>query len=225
MNRTKIEYLCYTNNPITGCTGVGCAVKKKCWARSMAKRLAGRYGYPSDNPFKPTFHRDKLEEPLTVKKPSRIGLCFMGDFFDKQVPSSWREEVFENVELAYWHTFLVLTKQPQNIVGLPDPPLKNFQLGVSVNKQCDVWRIEKLKRTNVVVKAVSFEPLLGHIKTDLEGIDWVIIGAQTRPNKQPELWWVDELFMEAWHKNIPIFMKPNLECREFYCDLEEFPEG
>ena len=212
MNRTKIEYLDYTTNPITGCSGVGCAVRRECWAFRMSKRLRGRYGYPSDDPFKPTFHPERLDDPLKVKTPSLVGLCFMGDFFDKDVVLSWQAEVYAMIKRVYWHTFLILTKQPQNAIGfLPNPRLNNFWLGVSVNKQGDVWRIEKLKETNITIKIVSFEPLLENINVKLEDIDWIIIGAQTRPNKQPSIAWVENLIIEAKRQNIPIFLKHNLE--------------
>lgn len=43
-----------TWNPITGCSPVseGC---EHCWAKRMANRLRGRYGYPQDEPFRVTF--------------------------------------------------------------------------------------------------------------------------------------------------------------------------
>lgn len=223
MNRTKIEYLDYTHNPITGCNGKGCAVRKHCWALAMSKRLRGRYGYPSKNPFEPTFHEDKLNEPLIVKKPSRIGLCFMGDFFDIDVPLRWQAEVYTMVKRAHWHTFFILTKQPQNAVNfLPNPPLKNLWLGVSVNHQKDVWRIEALKQTNVIVKAVSFEPLYEEIVCHLKGIDWIIIGAQTRPNLQPKTEWVYSLSHKASELGIPVFWKNNLKC--VHGSRQEFPK-
>ena len=54
VNTTKIEWTDKTWSPITGCTPVsdGC---KNCYARRMAARLRGRYGYPADDPFRVTF--------------------------------------------------------------------------------------------------------------------------------------------------------------------------
>lgn len=42
---TEIEWAEETWNPISGCTKIstGC---KNCYAERMARRLAGRYGYP-----------------------------------------------------------------------------------------------------------------------------------------------------------------------------------
>jgi len=185
MNKTKIEYLDFTLNPITGCSGYGCAVRKRCWAKLMAYRLKGRFGYPRDDPFKPTFHENRLDEPFKVKKSSIIGLCFMGDMFDIEVKREWQAQIHSMIDGAYWHIFFCLTKQPQNVPTFLRYP-NNFWLGVSVNVKDDLWRIEELKRKHVAVKVVSFEPLYEHILCKLEDIDWIIIGAQTRPLRSPK---------------------------------------
>ena len=67
-----------TWNPITGCSPVsaGC---DHCYARRMATRLRGRCGYPADDPFKVTFHEDKLDVPLKWKRGRRVFTCSMGD--------------------------------------------------------------------------------------------------------------------------------------------------
>ena len=84
---TKIEWVTNldgtkgeTWNPITGCTKIseGC---QNCYAERMSKRLAGRCGYPKENPFAVTLHPDKLDQPLKWKKPRMIFVCSMGDLF------------------------------------------------------------------------------------------------------------------------------------------------
>ena len=57
---TKIEWCDETWNPITGCTPIsaGC---ERCYAKKMSNRLRGRFGYPADDPFKVTFHPDKID--------------------------------------------------------------------------------------------------------------------------------------------------------------------
>ena len=216
MNRTKIEWTDYTWNPITGCRN-NCSY---CYARKMAYRLRGRYGYPSENPFEPTFHADKLADPLKVKKPSRIGLCFMGDFFDKQVKPSWQTQVYDMVYEAYWHKFLTLTKQPQNIShGVHF--YSNFAIGVSVNRVVDLWRIDALREIDVDVKVVSVEPLyedLGEI--NLKDIDWVIVGAQTRPYFRPKFEWLANIFDATADLRIPLFTKNNLNLKRV---VQQYP--
>lgn len=56
-----------TINPITGCRN-GC---KYCYAERFAKRLAGRAGYPAEDPFQPTFHPDKLEKIRKLRGSER----------------------------------------------------------------------------------------------------------------------------------------------------------
>lgn len=129
---TKIEWAEETWNPITGCTPIseGC---QNCYARRMAKRLAGRCGYPFENPFKVTLHPDKLEQPLRWKKPRMIFVCSMGDLFHKDVPFDQISQVFDVMCSWRWptkeaecsgdaslledpgHTFMVLTKRPERI--------------------------------------------------------------------------------------------------------------
>jgi hypothetical protein len=40
----------------------------------MANRLRGRYGYPKDDPFRPTVHAARLYEPMKIKKPKNLSL-------------------------------------------------------------------------------------------------------------------------------------------------------
>ena len=116
MNKTGIEYLTHTWNPMHGCSPIspGC---KNCWANGMAKRLAGigANGYDPSDPFKVTLHHERLAEPLAVKKPSRIGVSFMGDLFHDDVPFEFMDKVFAVMALAPQHTYLVLTKRPERM--------------------------------------------------------------------------------------------------------------
>jgi len=111
---TKIEWADETWNPLTGCSAVsaGC---DHCYARPMATRLAGRYGYPADEPFRPTFHPDRLDEPLRWRKPRRVFVCSMGDLFHEDVKDAEIGAVFGIMKLAAQHTFLVLTKRAKRM--------------------------------------------------------------------------------------------------------------
>lgn len=131
---TKIEWADKTWNPITGCTPIseGC---QNCYAERMSKRLAGRFGYPKDEPFKPgVVHEDKLYEPLKWRKPRRIFVSSMGDIFHEAVAKEALFEVFNTMaswaiscrkkdcdheEVECWHdpghTYMILTKRPENI--------------------------------------------------------------------------------------------------------------
>ena len=219
MNRTKIEYLDLTWNPVAGCSGVGCAVRGKCWARAMAKRL-GRYCEVCPS-FVPHVHFERFDEPLQRKKPAIIGVAFMGEFYDKEIAENIRYSLYMRMEKAHWHTFFILTKQPQNI-DLMEPIPPNVWIGVSVNRKDDLWRIDELRQTNALVKVVSFEPLYENVPCNLENIDWIIIGAQTRPKLELKPEWIHELTALAWAYNIPVFHKDNLGLK---FPLREFPRA
>ncbi len=98
MNKTKIEWCDYTWNPVTGCLH---RCGDFCYAKKMAYRLKGRYGYPADEPFRPTFRPERIREPLEVKKSSKIFVVSMGDLFGDWVPSEWINSVLDTVEKAY----------------------------------------------------------------------------------------------------------------------------
>ena len=116
---TKIEWADKVWNSVTGCTKVseGC---RHCYAERMSKRLAGRCGYPEENPFQVVTHWDRLREPLSWRKPSRVFACSMGDLFHDNVSYEFLDAVF-SVILACAvltncrHTFMVLTKRPWNM--------------------------------------------------------------------------------------------------------------
>ena len=59
---TKIEWASESWNPITGCTPIseGC---RNCYAKRMANRLRGRYGYPRDARLKLHFILIVLTSP------------------------------------------------------------------------------------------------------------------------------------------------------------------
>ncbi len=165
MAQTKIEWCDKSWNPVTGCSPVseGCL---NCYAKRMAYRLKGRYGYPKDDPFKVTFHPDRLNEPLHWKKPSRIFVVSMGDIFHDDVDGFWLSAIWSIIERCYWHTFLILTKRPQRWEPLiPQLPLyKNLWFGISCEDQKTAdERIPILLQIPAAKRFVSVEPMLGPV--------------------------------------------------------------
>lgn len=102
-------------NATTGCNddvvSPGC---ERCYARRMARRLAGRYGYPRDEPFRVTLHPDRLDAPLHWRKPRRVFVDSMGDLFHEDVPDEFIAAVF-GVMAVCPHTFIVLTKRAERL--------------------------------------------------------------------------------------------------------------
>lgn len=229
MNKTKIEWTDYSWNPITGCTR-GC---KYCYARKMAIRLRGRAGYDRENPFQPTYHENRLNEPLETRKPSMIFTCSMGDFFGPEVPDLWRESIYDIMEKTPWHIYQILTKrkviEPIHRNSFP----RNMWVGVSIDGTSNYWKtpLIALLNSSATRKFISFEPILGnHIPDDLIGIDWAIIGAETGVGAKPPNETIVRNVVESLSEaHIPIFVKDNV--RKHFIDLtdrwwvkkEEFP--
>lgn len=113
MRSTKIEWADRVWNPVTGCTKCSPACDN-CYAERVATtRLAGRFGYPKDDPFSVTLHKDKLLEPTNWHKPSRVFVCSMADLFHEEVPQEWLLKVFAVMALSEKQTFMLLTKRPE----------------------------------------------------------------------------------------------------------------
>lgn len=213
MNRSSIEWTDYTWNPLTGCSRLcrNSEGKIHCYAYWMAQRLKGRYGYPKDEPFKVTYHPDRLREPSQVKAPSKIFTCSMGDLFDSNSRRGWIETIFAEMKRCPQHTFQVLTQcsEPLGFFVFPE----NCWVGVTVKRNNEAERIRDLMKViGYPLRFVSFEPLLEDVYADLHGLDWVIIGAQTGTTEKTfEDAWVDRLVYEALVLEIPVFMKDNLK--------------
>lgn len=168
MSKTKIEWAERSWNPITGCTKIstGC---KNCYAERMSKRLAGRYGYDKDNPFKITFHPNRLEEPLRWRKPQIVFVCSMGDLFHEDVDDGILCRIFDTMFATEQHTFLILTKRPERMKKfitkcVQGGVAKNVWLGVTVeNQEMADKRIPILLQTPAAKRFVSVEPMLGEV--------------------------------------------------------------
>ena len=103
-----------TWNPITGCTKIspGCA---HCYAERMSKRLAGRCGYPADEPFRVTVHEDRFDEPLHWRKPCKAFVCSMADLFHPKVRFSTILRAMRSIIYTPWNTYQILTKRPSRM--------------------------------------------------------------------------------------------------------------
>ena len=165
---TKIEWADESWNPITGCTPIsdGC---KNCYAKRMAQRLKGRAGYPLDDPFRVTFHPDRLDQPLKWKKPRRIFVVSMGDLFHEDVEDWQLDRIFDRVfdDSLSRHTFMILTKRPERMrdyiqsVGFVRD---NVWLGVTAENQAMAdERIPILLQIPAAKRFLSLEPLLGPV--------------------------------------------------------------
>ena len=205
-----IEWTETTWNPVTGCTKIspGC---KNCYAERMAYRLQAM-GQPNyRNGFKVTLHERMLPLPLIWRKPRMIFVNSMSDLFHKDVPTSFIEKTFAVMRKASWHSFQVLTKRSdrlREIEATIDIP-RNVWLGVSVECEDYLYRIDNLRAVNASVKFLSLEPLIGPLPDlDLNGIEWVIVGGESGPGARPmHEEWVTDIRDVCLASRVPFFFK------------------
>jgi protein gp37 len=151
---TKIEWTDETWSPITGCTPIseGC---QNCYAKRMANRLKGRYGYDKDEPFRVTLHPNRLEEPLRWKKPRMIFVCSMGDLFHEDVPDDFIDQIFAVMALCTGHAFLTLTKRPERMRGY----ICDWQTPFRIAKAIDALIVdEQIKQLREEIRPISGYP-------------------------------------------------------------------
>ncbi len=216
MNRTRIEWTDFTWNPLVGCLH-GC---RYCYARRQARRQLHRCEACAR--FEPHLHPERLEEPAHVRTTARIFCCSMGELFGPWVDPSWTRLVLETAGKCPRHTFQFLTKSPHRLAEFEFP--ENCWVGTSIESDASLWRKEALLRARARVRFVSFEPLLGPMPgLSLDGLGWVIIGAETGPRKvSAERSWVQGIIDAARAASVPVFVKNNVHWHE---PLREWPEA
>lgn len=208
--KSAIEWTESTWNPVTGCTKVsaGC---ENCYAERIALRLrdAGVRKYADG--FELTLHPESLREPVGWRRPRMVFVCSMGDLFHEQVPLHFLREVFAIMRGLPRHQFQVLTKRAERLAQLNDALewAPNIWMGVTVERQDFLYRLDCLRSAGAHLKFVSFEPLLGPIGAlDLGGIDWVIVGGESGPGARPvEAQWVRDIRDRCQDESVPFFFK------------------
>lgn len=207
---SKIEWTEATWNPVTGCDKIspGC---KNCYAERLALRLQAIGARQYKDGFALTLHPESLEIPLGWKKPRVIFVNSMSDLFHKNVPRSFIKQVFSVMRTTPQHQFQILTKRADRLVELDRelPWSDNVWMGVSVESEDYLLRIEHLKQTKARIKFLSLEPLLGPLPhLDLEGIDWVIVGGESGPYSRPmKPQWVRQIRAQCVAAKVPFFFK------------------
>jgi len=191
---SSIEWTEATWNPVVGCTIIspGCS---NCYAMRMARRLEamGQPKYVGTTRMsggRPKWNgvvridEDSLSLPASWKTGRMIFVNSMSDLFHEDVPITFIKRVFGTMIRTPQHTYQILTKRAERLEELSDKLVwpKNVWMGVSVENEDFVYRIDHLRRTGAEVKFLSLEPLLGLLNNlDLTGIHWVIAGGESGP--------------------------------------------
>ena len=213
MNRTKIEWCDYTLNPVKGLCPMHCKTPngyEYCYA-------AGERGLYKRFKWNPEIRYDSkaFNGLVTLKKPSRIFVGSTFELFGEWVRHEWLEDVFMLVRAYPQHTFIFLTKLPEELLRWSPFP-SNCHIGVSVTNQEQYDKaILYLKDIQASVKFLSFEPLLNHIILDNKpslveaGITWIICGQCTPVRKwtMPKVEWIKEIVEACDGTGMPVFQK------------------
>jgi len=156
-------------------------------------------------------HLDTLNIPYTWRTPKIVFVNSMSDLFHKNVPTDFIEKVFTVMKDNPQHVFQVLTKRADRLMELSSQLYwpHNIWMGVSVEDQRVVHRIDRLRHTGAMVKFLSLEPLIGPLPNlNLTGIHWVIVGGESghtpRP-MQPD--WVLDIQDQCKKGNVSFFFK------------------
>lgn len=216
---SAIEWTDATWNPWMGCTKIseGC---KNCYMFRDQKR----FGH---EPTKLRRSKTTFHDPLSWKESKHIFVCSWSDFFHPEVPEKWRTDAYEIIRKTPQHTYLILTKRPEQMAArLPmswfmggGNPYPNVWLGVSAENQKRAQeRIPILLKIPAKVHFVSAEPLLspiefdGWLKNFGEGqnfIDWIITGGESDlKNPRPmNIEWVRSIRNECEANGVSFFHK------------------
>jgi protein gp37 len=224
---TDIEWTDTTLNVITGCKH-GCSY---CYARKAAEDgpyLRGRFGYDAEHPFAPTFHPDRLAEPEGTKRPKLVFVSSMGDALGEWVPADWIQQVIDACRRSPQHRFLWLTKNPKRYREFEWPA--NCWRGTSVTgaplaEEADRLAVlaEVRTRRPVGQTFVSLEPFretqtMALLRVTDANPAWLIIGAQTQPDRLPSAPALLHVIKGARALDVPIFLKDSL--RPVWSSLE-----
>ncbi len=207
---TAIEWTDATWNPWIGCTKVSPACAN-CYAERDMKRYGRDFNKITRTSNK-TFY-----SPQTWKEPKKVFVCSWSDFFHNDVPPEWRRDAMEVMERCPQHTFLLLTKRPENIVPfamrrwgkIPD----NVWIGTTIETQSMAdKRIPELLKVNAAVRFVSIEPMLGPVNIDPwlshALVNWVIVGGESGPHARGlHIDWVRSLRDQCANAHVPFMFK------------------
>jgi protein gp37 len=210
MSKSKIEWTEKSWNPTTGCTKIssGC---DNCYAEVLSERLMTMGVKKYGRGFRLAWHVNEIQKPVKWKKPSLIFVNSMSDLFHEDIPDWFISNVFETMNECSWHIFQILTKRESRLLEL-NQKIKwtpNIWMGVTVESEDYLSRVELLKNTNAKVKFISCEPLLTPIPLlSLDGIDWVIVGGESGPRARiMKKEWVLDILHQCKEAQVKFFFK------------------
>jgi len=177
----------------------------------MTRRLKAMGIEKYKDGFKVRTHPETLRIPYTWKSSKVVFVNSMSDLFHEDIPLDFIKQVFKVMNDNGQHIFQVLTKRAERLLEV-HKELKwshNIWMGVSVEDEKVVDRIDLLRKTDARVKFLSCEPLIGPLhKMNLKKIDWVIVGGESGHNPRPmDAEWVLDIKEQCEKSKVAFFFK------------------
>ncbi|MCK5639228.1 MAG: DUF5131 family protein [Gammaproteobacteria bacterium] len=222
---SKIDWCTHTCNIITGCLGpYGNGERCKtpeggdyCYAEPFANRIY-RKPLGEGNEFKPHFWEERLDG-IHKEKDARIFMNSMGDALGDWVPKEWILKMLLTCAGNPSNEYYFLTKNPKRYFSRDIYKFfknnKNFWAGFTAETgtlfmERFGWYIYDPK----IQTFVSIEPIFdGRHVLHMHGYHpkWVIVGAQTKPDRYPAPAWIVNIRQQCEILNIPLFEKNSLD--------------
>jgi protein gp37 len=234
--KTEIAWTDATFNPWVGCTKIspGCDF---CYAEGWAKRSGlVKWGEARRRTSAANWRQPlKWErEAAATGRRRRVFCASLADVFDNEVPSEWRDDLWELIESTPHLDWLLLTKRIGNVKTMvpwyrgPDWP-RNIWLGASIVNQDEADRdITKLLLTPARIRFLSMEPLLEPVDLSpylRSKISWCIVGGESGHHSRPmEIEWARSLKTQCADAGVAFFMKQGSQANwPRFKDFESFP--
>lgn len=222
-NTTGINWTSATWNPWHGCHKVspGCA---HCYMFRQKKQ----YG---QDPDKVVRSKTMFDAPYKWRRQgklppgSKIFTCSWSDFFIEEA-DAWRPEAWSIIRQTPEYTYQILTKRPERIEVPWDfnKAWPNVWIGVSIENNAMLHRLEELLTIPAAVRFISVEPLLQDVKFDdgplfpdhstmgpwslLDDIHWCIVGAESGHDRRPmKTEWAENILRQCQASKVPFWMK------------------
>ncbi len=237
LTKTGIEFGTHSWNFYPGCKHkqMGVCPIPNCWAEGMSKRQREDFHNPHLIPERllaPLSHKKPAR--ILVDFMGDLG----GNWVDPEMrimlgrrdPDgigkigiySLRVAVMDIINECPQHTFLFLTKRPEAWLKWGKFPPNCWVGATCWDKPSYDKALVALSYVEAKVKWLSIEPLYTEvINNDRDSgfvnllsyyhIKWVVIGAQTKPIKFPEISWVREIVEACDKAGVKVFLKNNLE--------------
>ncbi len=230
---SNIAWTDHTFNPWIGCTHVseGC---RNCYAEILMDHRYGRVEWGAGKPRLRTSEQNWKKPERWNRQAEASGVrtkvfcASLADVFDPEVPEEWRQDLYALIRRTPWLDWQILTKRPELFPPLNEWP-PNVWLGVTIEDNRVIHRLEPLMKTEATIRWLSIEPQIGLVTIPhwiLKNIDWVIVGGESGAGcREFDPGWGRSLLRQCRRSGTAFFMKQMGGHPDKRDQMEHFPEN